>query len=192
MDRQSPGRTERTRSGQAIEFYHSATQFRFDSWHQLETYASRLHDKLQRGQRDPSLVERMRELMEVLQTLEDYTAFPSKDDFRNLWRLLEREEFEQLARMVSRVVRALSSHSYRRRTINLTRNLDRDDSEEDSRLAETLDELDAGQKRRNGRCATACARCAARRTASSTTWSRCRASRTRASRCCSTTTSRWW
>ena len=136
-----------SQSRQAIDFYHSATQFRFDSWHELEQLTSRVHQATTHGRHDETLLERIHALMEVLQTLEDYTAFPSKDDFRILWRLFERSDYEQLARMVGRIVRALSSHAYRRRAINITRNLDGEENEDETRVLDIAAEQDAGRSR---------------------------------------------
>ena len=68
-----------------------------------------------------ALADEARAAMHTLEEIEDYTAFPSKDDFRLLWRLLDEKEYNLLNRAVSRISRALSSGVYRNRAINLSR-----------------------------------------------------------------------
>ena len=46
------------------------------------------------------------EALKILNTIEDYTAFPSKADFVLFWKLYERSDYQSLARIVGRVVRA--------------------------------------------------------------------------------------
>ncbi len=108
---------KRTRTN--LDYYHSATQLRFDTWHRLEEYTSRLNERSVRKSDLAVLRKNTFEALEVLQTIEDYTAFPSIDDFRYLWELYEREDFELLARTVARIVRALASDTYRSHNINV-------------------------------------------------------------------------
>ena len=73
-----------------LGFYHSATQFRYDSWHRLVEYANKLdrqtqEGQKQEGQKQESLAKKAESLLSTLQTLEDYTAFPSSEDFELLW-----------------------------------------------------------------------------------------------------------
>jgi len=120
----------------SLSFYHSATQLRFDTWHQLEQYTRRLTDKRQGKERIARLRASVERALAMLETVEQYSAFPSKDDFRYLWNLFRQEEHAPLARIVARIVRALSSHTYRSRTIQLTRSLVSDESEEERELLE--------------------------------------------------------
>jgi len=118
----------------ALTFYHNANQLRFDTWHRLEQYAGRLAEhRLSEEQ-----IERYRalaaEALGVLDTIEEYTAFPSREDFKQLWRIYHRGDHQALSRMVGRIVRALSSHSYRTRVVHLTRNLDSEDADEEEVL----------------------------------------------------------
>ena len=131
----------------SLNFYHNANQLRFDPWHRLERYASRLSERHARQGDITGLKRAVHEALSILETIEYYTAFPSKDDFQHFWKLFERVEYQPLARMISRLVRALSSHSYRRRMIQLTRNLDRDDAEEDRDLLETAAEREVSALR---------------------------------------------
>ncbi|MDX1609975.1 MAG: aminotransferase class I/II-fold pyridoxal phosphate-dependent enzyme [Halofilum sp. (in: g-proteobacteria)] len=112
-----------------LDFYHSAHQMRFDTWHHVEDLLERL---VARHHRDDAekLTEEIHTGLSWLQSIEDYTAFPSREDFTLLWRLYQRGEYELLVRVVARIVRALSSDTYRTRHIELGRNLDIDDDTE--------------------------------------------------------------
>ncbi|MFT5219666.1 MAG: arginine decarboxylase [Planctomycetota bacterium] len=102
-----------------LDFYHSPTQLRFDTWNRLEEYASRLNQKHIRKADNAKLTEKTRAAITLLQTIENYSAFPSEEDFRLIWELYEQEDFSMLAKIVSRIVRALTNGTYRIRRINL-------------------------------------------------------------------------
>ena len=97
----------------SLNFYHSPSQLRFDTWHRLQDYAERLRDKQLRKGDLVKLKRDTEDALKVLQTIEDYTAFPSIDDFELLWELFSQQDYVVLARTISRIVRALSSGSYR-------------------------------------------------------------------------------
>ncbi|MFT7674724.1 MAG: arginine decarboxylase [Gammaproteobacteria bacterium] len=102
-----------------LDFYHSATQLRFDNWNKLEEYTSRL-DKQHIRKADIEVISgKIRNTMELLESIETYNAFPSESDFELLWQLFNSEEFGMLSKMVARVVRALTNGTYRTRRINL-------------------------------------------------------------------------
>ncbi len=109
-----------------LDFYHSANQLRFDTWHHVENLLERLSARQRRDGND-GLIDQIEECLTSLESIEDYTAFPSKDDFNLLWKLYHRKEFALLARIVARIARALSSDSYRVRHIELGRNLEIDE-----------------------------------------------------------------
>ncbi|MCP4186899.1 MAG: ornithine decarboxylase [Gammaproteobacteria bacterium] len=102
-----------------LDFYHSPTQLRFDTWHRLEEYTSRLNRKQIRKADVASLRKKAEAAIGLLQTIENYSAFPSSDDFKLLWQLYEQQDYELLARIVARIVRALTGGTYRTRQINL-------------------------------------------------------------------------
>jgi len=102
-----------------LDFYHSPTQMRSDSWNRLEEFAGRLYEKHQRRAGNEALLERTRETITLLETFESYTAFPSQDDFNMLWQLFEQQNYALLSNVVSRIVRALTGGTYRSRHINL-------------------------------------------------------------------------
>lgn len=102
-----------------LDFYHSPTQLRFDTWHRLEEYTSRLNKKQLRQADVAVLRAKADDAISLLQTIENYSAFPSQDDFKLLWQIFEQEDYDLLARIVARIVRALTSGTYRSRQINL-------------------------------------------------------------------------
>ncbi len=102
-----------------LDFYHSPTQLRFDTWHRLEEYTSRLSKKHMRQADVAFLKTKANDAIGLLQTIENYSAFPSQDDFKLLWQLFEQQDYELLARIVARIVRALTGGIYRSRQINL-------------------------------------------------------------------------
>ncbi len=102
-----------------LDFYHSPTQLRADTWNQLEEYASRLREKHLRKADIAAFTRKTREAIALLETIETYSAFPSQDDFNLLWQLYREEDFDLLARIVARIVRALTGGTYRSRKIDL-------------------------------------------------------------------------
>jgi len=102
-----------------LDFYHSPTQLRFDTWHRLEENTSRLREKHMRKADIEALSKRIREDLTTLQIIEDYSAFPSLEDVRRLWQLFEQQDFTVLSRVVARIVRALINGTYRSREIDL-------------------------------------------------------------------------
>ncbi|WP_163558721.1 beta-eliminating lyase-related protein [Halomonas sp. NO4] len=118
----------------ALGFYHKITHLRADTWNALK----RDLGLLVRGG-DESRVRNLVKAVDVkltrLEIIEDYHAFPSKEDFRHLWALFNREEYVLLEKVVKRLVRALISESYRRRHVDLS------ETDADAEDLETLDAL---------------------------------------------------
>ena len=113
------GTPAKKKSRTTLDFYHSATQLRFDTWNRLEEYTSRLSEKHMRKADIAALTKKTRDAIALLHTIENYSAFPSQEDFKLLWQLFEQEDFELLSRIVTRIVRALTGGTYRSRHINL-------------------------------------------------------------------------
>lgn len=109
-----------------IDHYHNPTQVRFDSWHKLVEYSKRLKAKKSGAKKPttpsakPSLRDKVRNLLHTLETIEEYTAFPSITDMETLRRYFDDKNYSELSRGVERVARALSNDSYRRQSINLS------------------------------------------------------------------------
>jgi len=113
------GQSRKNKSRTNLDFYHSPTQMRFDTWSRLEEYVNRLNEKRLRKADVENITRKSRKALMLLETFESYTAFPTNDDFKLLWQLFEQENFERLAHVISRIVRALTGGTYRSREINL-------------------------------------------------------------------------
>jgi arginine decarboxylase len=122
----SPKRKSRTN----LDFYHSPTQLRFDTWNRLKEYTSRLNEKHMRKADAVALTRKSRDAVALLETIENYSAFPSQEDFKLLWQLFEQQDFDLLSRIVTRIVRALTGGTYRSRQINLRMPTELEDKDE--------------------------------------------------------------
>jgi len=111
---------------------------RFDTWNRLDEYANRLSAKHMRKADVASLTRQTREALTLLHTFENYSAFPSQEDFAMLWQLFNEEEFEVLSRIVTRIVRALTGGTYRSRQINLRTSAELDERGESSQYHDEL------------------------------------------------------
>ena len=118
-----------TTARKELRHYHSATQLRADTWHRLEQYTSKLSDRHARKADIAKFSKAVEDAFAILEPMENYTAFPSLSDFELLWKLYHREDYSSLARAVARIVRALSSHSYRRYNIDLNADTAEDESD---------------------------------------------------------------
>ncbi len=117
----SPDRTN-------LDYFHSPTQFRFDGWHKLAEHTTRLNGRRHSNLDEVSLRDKASRLLTILQTVEEYTAFPSDDDIALLWKLFDKRDYATLSQCVQKIVRALSSGSYRLRSVDLTESLEIEDS----------------------------------------------------------------
>ncbi len=131
----------------ALGFYHKISQLRGDSWDALK----RDLDKLNRIA-DQRLNRNVLKSVEInltrLEIIEDYHAFPSKEDFRHLWRLFHKQDYPKLAQTVQRTVRALISESYRNRTIDLS---EEDPESEELETQDALAHIRRGAPQRDQR-----------------------------------------
>ncbi|MCP3688149.1 MAG: ornithine decarboxylase [Gammaproteobacteria bacterium] len=124
------GSQTKAKSRTMLDFYHSPTQLRFDTWSNLEEYSSRLNAKRMRKADVASLTKKTSAAITLLETIESYAAFPSSEDFRLLWQLFNRQEFNLLSHVVGRILRALTSGTYRSRRINLRLPTELEDKDE--------------------------------------------------------------
>jgi arginine decarboxylase len=140
--------------------HYSASQLRADRWSTLQDVTHRLSDAMREGRGIQRLHEQALELVDALEPIEMFWAFPGRFAFERLKQLLRIESYAELAHLVRRIVRATSSGYYRRRTIPLVgeaAELEDDSEDEESPEArvyarpyfETLivDELTAAQER---------------------------------------------
>ena len=121
-----------TKGRTSLDYYHSPTQFRFDTWHKLSELSARICCKQEREQDTNPLSIKIQTLLETLNTIEEYHAFPSDDDFNLLWRLLKRADYANLSWGVETVVRALSGGSYRLRETDLVAEFEQEQHEYNS------------------------------------------------------------
>jgi len=100
-----------------LDYYHSPTQFRFDGWHRLSEYSEKLHRRQQRQQDLEGFHEKTKYLLEVLRTVEEYTAYPSSRIIDTLFQLFEERNYSALSRCVTNIVWDLTTGSYRRKRL---------------------------------------------------------------------------
>ncbi|HEY5700762.1 MAG TPA: ornithine decarboxylase, partial [Gammaproteobacteria bacterium] len=143
-DLTAPGRA--AEGPKPFNFYYNASQFRIDTWHNVKLSAEKLSAHHARKSDITKYSKLVHDALTALNQLEDYTAFPSKEDFRYLWRLFDNDEYATLARVIARLVRALTGDSYRRKQIDLSQSLDKDEAEDLQDLIEE-EERDASERR---------------------------------------------
>lgn len=123
----------------SLDFYHSASQLRFDTWHRLEHYTTQLSNRSALKTEVTRFKKAAHDAMVILETIEYYTAFPSHDDFKTLWKFLDREDYSTLAKMVERLVRAITTHTYQRATFSTIQRLSNGESIEDEEDSREID-----------------------------------------------------
>jgi arginine decarboxylase len=106
-----------TAQGRSLSRYYNASQLRADTWNRLKHDAQRLVEKHASKRETASLKRDVEAALDILEPIETYWAFPGKEAFDHLRRLFESEDFVAVAQMAARIVRALVSRSYRRRTV---------------------------------------------------------------------------
>ncbi|HVI35848.1 MAG TPA: hypothetical protein VM684_06430, partial [Gaiellales bacterium] len=123
--------------------YYNASQLRADTWNRLK------HDALQLAEaearkRDPArLRDSVLEALDLLEPIEGYWVFPGREAVAGLRRLLEAEDYRNLALLAGRIVRALSSDSYRRHAVSLRTTQDGAEAEGEIEAAEQYGEESA-------------------------------------------------
>ena len=131
---------EATKTGSAprasLGDYYNASQFRVDTWNRFKILTSRL----ERGQVSRPGIEPLRQqarvALDLLSPIESYWAFPGRVAFNQLRRLLDNEDYSDLARAAARIVRALMSNSYRRRFVPTIFPSEEEEEDEQSETAE--------------------------------------------------------
>ncbi len=129
--------SKKKQAGVSLNAYHSVMQLRMDGWKQLQYNTQRLHEASATGG-DPTRWRKLvRQGLELLEPIDSYWAFPSRHDFDTLNELYGKRRYEQLSKLVSRISRAISSQSYRRKQVSLELG---EDDEEPVDASEALDE----------------------------------------------------
>jgi len=103
----------------SIRDYYSATQLRADRWSALREAAEGLVRHGAEGRKGKKLLATAEQLFHALAPIEAYWAFPGRASFAHLHKMLEQGNYDDLLVSMRRVVRALTSGTYRRRTIPL-------------------------------------------------------------------------
>ena len=99
----------------SLNDYYSATQLRNDRWNALKSASSQLLKAATGGGASAPVVQRVRNLLDALEPIEMYWAFPGRARFGRLRDLLADGEHRTLTREVARIVQVLNSGAYRRR-----------------------------------------------------------------------------
>lgn len=118
---------------QSMSEYYSAVQLRFDRWSNLREACNSLARKPS-GTSSGALMQKATEVFDALAPIEAYWAFPGIAAFEQLRRQFDHRNYEGLAFAVRRILRALTSGAYRRRTIPLEREETDSDELEDEAL----------------------------------------------------------
>jgi arginine decarboxylase len=87
--------------------YNSVQQLRADAWNSLKDATGRLPDAAVRGAGTETLTRQASDLLELLDPLEHYWAYPGRPRFVELRELLARDDWDQLHKLVARITRAL-------------------------------------------------------------------------------------
>lgn len=128
-------------NSKSLNYYHSASHQRFDTWHRLEEYIVRLHDKQVNNLSIKDDLAKVARALDVLEPIEFYWAFPSADDFRFLRKLFLREDYQTMASVVAKIVRALSSKTYRRQNIMLEDESDNSTSCDEKDVEDSFEQM---------------------------------------------------
>ncbi|MCB1363059.1 MAG: ornithine decarboxylase [Rhodobacteraceae bacterium] len=119
----------------SISDYYSASQLRSDRWSALREITESLRRTGVTGRRADRLLAQTGALLQALEPIETYFAFPGKSAFDNLRRQLENRNIDELSHAVRRVARALASGAYRRRTIPLKSDEDSDEYDDETAMS---------------------------------------------------------
>ncbi len=119
----------------SISDYYSAVQLRSDRWSTLRETVDSLARLKDRDEEVAKLIPKAQQLFEVLAPIETYWAFPGVAAFDHMRRQLDHRAWDDLAFSIRRVVRALTSGTYRRRRVSLAReDGDNEEIEDESTL----------------------------------------------------------
>lgn len=120
---------------QSMSDYYSAIQLRADRWSALREATDAL-SRAPEGRHAKATRERIEKLFESLCRIEAYWAFPGVAAFNQMQRQYENGNFGELAFVVARVTRALTTGAYRRRHIPLDRDaVDAEEHNDDAFLS---------------------------------------------------------
>jgi len=105
---------------QMIGFYHQLNNKRQDTWVKLKKYTFHLSTSSRSSKGHNRLKKAVELSLTSLETIEDYTAFPSKEHFRYLWIQFEQKDYVGLSHSVAQIHYFLENGTYRRKDIDLS------------------------------------------------------------------------
>lgn len=111
-------------SSPSVPTPYNLVRFRSDTWNRLRDATRRLRGTVEVEDHRLSLVAACRQALASLAGLERYQAFPGERTLSYLAGLFEQQDYEDLAEACVRIVRMLSSGSYRRLDLELIRATD--------------------------------------------------------------------
>jgi arginine decarboxylase len=114
------GKMEHKKAQQMIGFYHQLNNKRQDTWVKLKKYTFHLSSCNAQSSGFKRLKKAVSLSLSSLELIEDYTAFPSKEDFRYLWIQFEQKDYVGLAHSVSQIHYFLENGTYRRKDVDLS------------------------------------------------------------------------
>ncbi len=122
----------------SLNAYHSVWQLRNDGWNHLNDQAGRLR-RLAPGSnlKSEALISQIAESLALLEPIESYWAFPGRQCFQRLCDMFENGEYETLNVLVTRITRALATHAYRHRDVQLNHEEGVDPLAEDEGLSKS-------------------------------------------------------
>jgi arginine decarboxylase len=140
----TPAVKAKAAAGPSLSAHYLASRHRFDNWNFLKTATS----KLAEGRGDAATLRaEITGRLAMLAPIEAYWAFPGAEAFGRLSRWMAAGEHAQLAHTVHRIVRSLSSQSYRRNFIPLSETDQGDDDGADGSSSDGRHSLNPGAER---------------------------------------------
>jgi len=111
---------ENKKTQEMIGFYHQLNNKRQDTWVKLKKYTFHLSSSSRSSKGHKRLKKAVELSLTSLETIEDYTAFPSKENFRYLWIQFEQKDYVGLTHSVAQIHYFLENGTYRRKDIDLS------------------------------------------------------------------------
>ncbi len=131
---EQPNASDEKTGKQSINDYYSAVQLRTDRWIALRDAIDGLTRADAKTRK--KLTAQVTQLFDMLAPIERFWAFPGATAFQQLQRMFEHGAIDDLIFSVKRVVRALATGAYRRRSVPLSHeDGDWDDVEDESTLS---------------------------------------------------------
>ncbi len=111
---------ENKKTQEMIGFYHQLNNKRQDTWVKLKKYTFHLSTSSRSSKGHNRLKKALELSLTSLESIEDYTAFPSKEDFRYLWIQFEQKDYVGLTHSVAQIHYFLENGTYRRKDVDLS------------------------------------------------------------------------